>query len=168
MFPSDWSSGLLVFCQCSNSRRLQALTSQHLRWAGPPLTLRVSHNSPASTPAAIGFRGCPSALCPPIIAISSSDWLSYSQSGRVMDPSRGARRRGTRGGVVVAGGGSGGGDSDASQPVSGRGGRAAAQASEFRARHGPVMGPGAGVEEVGSDRVTGARRGPSPPPSPSV
>lgn len=67
---------------------------------------------------------------------------------------------------MVAGGGSGGGDSDASQPVSGRGGRAAAQASEFRARHGPVMGPGAGVEGVGNDPVTGARRGPSPPPPP--
>lgn len=67
---------------------------------------------------------------------------------------------------MVTGGGSGGGDSDASQPVSGRGGRAAAQASEVRTRHDPVMGPGAGVEEVGNDRVTGARRGPSslPPP----
>lgn len=86
LLPSNWWSGLPVFCQCSNPCLPPGL---HLP---APRTRQDQESLPTARlyPSAIGFRGCLSALCSPILTVSYPDWPSYNQLARAIDPSSGS------------------------------------------------------------------------------
>lgn len=118
---------LLPVLQSSPASRPAPPSTSHP--AGPPQGPRASANNPASTPQRLA-SGTACLLCIHQFVLSPA-LIGHCATNRNAPWTPPAARSGSaRGGAAVAvgGGGSGGGDGDASQPVSERGGRGAAQA----------------------------------------
>ncbi|XP_011365032.2 mitochondrial coenzyme A transporter SLC25A42 isoform X1 [Pteropus vampyrus] len=81
---------LPVFCQCSNPCLPPGLHLPAPRTRRDHLRDQECLPTARLYPSAIGFRGCLSALCSPILAVSSADWPSCNQLERANDPSRGS------------------------------------------------------------------------------
>lgn len=129
-FPSNWFfriASLLPVLQSSPASRPAPPSTSHP--AGPPQGPRASANSPASTPQRF-VSGVACLLCAHQSLLSPA-LIGHCATNRSAPWTPPAARSGSaRGGAAAAGGGGGGGggDGDASQPVSERGGRGAAQA----------------------------------------